>query len=162
MLVDGAFLYRPELHDVWDFRIFVDIDFDLVLERGSRRNQAWMESLAAAEHRYWTRYIPGEKIYVEAVRVERSPALDSRLIGRRVGCEPDACGCADDRAVSLRHGQGDERSCPMLNIRAESASRHRTVVPSDDNQVLEFEDVSPRVGLTGPVVEDDGELKQTA
>lgn len=65
MLVDGAFLYRPELHDGWDFRIFVDFDFDLVLERGSRRNQAWMESLAAAEHRYRTRYIPGEKISVE-------------------------------------------------------------------------------------------------
>jgi uridine kinase len=68
MLVDGAFLYRPELNDLWDFRIFVDIDFELVLERGSRRDQAWMDSLAAAEDRYRNRYIPGEKIYWEAVR----------------------------------------------------------------------------------------------
>jgi uridine kinase len=56
------------LNDLWDFRIFVDIDFELVLERGSRRDQAWMDSLAAAEDRYRTRYTPGEKIYWEAVR----------------------------------------------------------------------------------------------
>lgn len=67
VLVDGVFLYRPELNDLWDFRIFVDIDLDLVLERGSQRDQAWMDSLAAAEHRYRTRYIPGEKLYVGAV-----------------------------------------------------------------------------------------------
>jgi uridine kinase len=68
LLVDGVFLYRPELNDLWDFGIFVDIDFDLVLERGSQRDQAWMDSLAAAEDRYRNRYIPGEKIYLNAVR----------------------------------------------------------------------------------------------
>lgn len=67
VLVEGAFLGRPELNDLWDFHIFVDIDFDQVLERGSRRDSAWMDSLAAAEERYRTRYIPGEKLYLEAV-----------------------------------------------------------------------------------------------
>jgi len=39
VIADGAYLLRPELRDLWDFRIFVEIDFDLVLARGrgSRR-----------------------------------------------------------------------------------------------------------------------------
>lgn len=68
VVVDGVFLCRPELNDLWDFRIFVDIDFGQVLERGSHRDQAWMDSLASAEERYRTRYIPGEQLYLQAVR----------------------------------------------------------------------------------------------
>jgi uridine kinase len=68
VLAEGAFLFRPELNDLWDFRVFVDIGFDQVLERGSRRDSAWMDSLAAAEERYRTRYIPSEQLYLEAVR----------------------------------------------------------------------------------------------
>jgi uridine kinase len=68
VVVDGCFLYRPELNDLWDFRIFVDVDFAQVLARGSQRDQAWMDSLAAAEERYRTRYIPGEQLYLQAIR----------------------------------------------------------------------------------------------
>jgi uridine kinase len=84
LLVDGSLMYRPELNDLWDFRVFVDIDFDLVLQRGSQRDQAWMDSLAAAEHRYRTRYIPGEKMYVEDVRPHEQAdvILDNRDFSR--------------------------------------------------------------------------------
>jgi uridine kinase len=52
----------------WDLRIYVDISFDEVLRRGIVRDQQWMGSAAAAEHRYRTKYIPGERLYVDQVR----------------------------------------------------------------------------------------------
>ena len=41
-IVDGVYLLRPQLRGLWDFRIFVEIDFDLVLARGTARDSAWM------------------------------------------------------------------------------------------------------------------------
>jgi uridine kinase len=38
LLVDGIFLLRPELIDIWDFRIFVNIDFDTSLQRAMQRD----------------------------------------------------------------------------------------------------------------------------
>ncbi len=68
LMVDGSFLQRPELDDCWDLRIYVDVGFDTVLRRGSERDAAFMESLQAAQHRYRTKYVPGERMYVDAVR----------------------------------------------------------------------------------------------
>jgi uridine kinase len=68
LVTDGGFLLRPELAGWWDFRIFVHIDFELVLQRGAARDQSWMPSLAAARDRYRKRYIPGEKLYLRRVR----------------------------------------------------------------------------------------------
>ncbi|GAB2606821.1 nucleoside/nucleotide kinase family protein [Kribbella endophytica] len=68
LVADGAFLQVPELVDHWDLRIYVHIGFDEVLRRGTARDQAWMASAAAAEERYRTRYIPGERMYVDQVR----------------------------------------------------------------------------------------------
>ncbi|TCC46566.1 uridine kinase [Kribbella capetownensis] len=68
LLADGAFLQRPALDDHWDLRIYVHVSFDTVLRRGTARDQAWMDSAAAAEERYRSRYIPGERMYVDQVR----------------------------------------------------------------------------------------------
>jgi uridine kinase len=68
LLADGAFLQRPELDPYWDLRIYVDVSFDEVLRRGVARDQQWMGSAADAEHRYRTKYIPGERRYVDQVR----------------------------------------------------------------------------------------------
>lgn len=68
LLADGGLLLRDELNDAWDYRIFVEIDFDLVLRRGAERDQAWMGSIEAARARYLNRYIPGERRYLRTVR----------------------------------------------------------------------------------------------
>jgi uridine kinase len=75
-LVDGVFLQRPELDDCWDLRIYVQVGFDTVLRRGIARDQQWMDSAAAAEKRYRTRYIPGEQLYVDQV----NPAERTQLL----------------------------------------------------------------------------------
>jgi uridine kinase len=76
LVADGAFLQRPELNAFWDLRIYVDVTFETVRRRGAARDAAWMDSLAAAEHRYRTRYIPGEQMYVDQVR----PAECAQLV----------------------------------------------------------------------------------
>ncbi|WP_432166941.1 uridylate kinase, partial [Streptomyces sp. bgisy031] len=63
VIADGAYLLRPELRELWDFRIFVEIDFDLVLARGAARDSAWMDSEQAAAEHYRTYYIPAEQLY---------------------------------------------------------------------------------------------------
>ncbi len=63
VIADGAYLLRPELRDLWDFRIFVEIDFDLVLARGTARDSAWMDSAQAAAEHYRRYYIPAEQMY---------------------------------------------------------------------------------------------------
>jgi len=68
LLADGAFLQVPALIDHWDLRIYVHVSFDEVLRRGTARDQAWMPSAAAAEERYRTRYIPGERMYVDQIQ----------------------------------------------------------------------------------------------
>ncbi|TCO45498.1 uridine kinase [Kribbella antiqua] len=68
LLADGAFLQRPELDAYWDLRIYVDVTFDEVLRRGIARDQQWMTSAEAAEHRYRTKYIPGEQLYVNQIQ----------------------------------------------------------------------------------------------
>lgn len=68
VLVDGVYLYRPELDDLWDVRIFVEIDADDSLQRGPPRDQAWVGSVEAAAQRYRTTYIPAEDYYIETFR----------------------------------------------------------------------------------------------
>jgi uridine kinase len=75
LLADGAFLQRPELDDYWDLRIYVDITFDEVLRRGIARDQRWMTSPEAAEHRYRTKYIPGEQLYVDQIQPQTRAQL---------------------------------------------------------------------------------------
>lgn len=68
ILVDGVFLMRPELDDLWDARIFVEIDPEDSLRRGPPRDQAWMGSIEAATPAYHRSYIPGEDHYIGLVR----------------------------------------------------------------------------------------------
>lgn len=75
LIADGCFLQRPEVDPYWDLRIWVDIGFDEVLRRGVARDQVWMGSAALAEARYRSKYIPGERRYVNEVQPARRAEL---------------------------------------------------------------------------------------
>jgi uridine kinase len=64
LLFDGVFLLRPELDDLWDYCIFVDVDFAVALRRALLRDQALFGSAEAARARYEQRYIPGQRLYL--------------------------------------------------------------------------------------------------
>jgi uridine kinase len=68
LLVDGIFLCRPELDDLWDARVFVDVDPEESVRRGVLRDRTWMGSEEEARKRYQERYLPGEQLYVQAVQ----------------------------------------------------------------------------------------------
>jgi uridine kinase len=68
LLFDGIFLQRPELVEVWDLRIFLQVAFDEVLRRAVLRDGAGPDDAAAIHERYHERYIPGQQLYLEAAR----------------------------------------------------------------------------------------------
>jgi len=67
LIVDGIFLLRPELLAGWDYRVFVEVDFDVALARALTRDLVLFGSAEAVEERYRARYIPGEKHYLDTV-----------------------------------------------------------------------------------------------
>lgn len=72
LLFDGVFLFRPELDQYWDYRIFVDVDFDEALRRACERDKDLFGSAEAVRKRYQARYIPGQRLYLQTVRPAES------------------------------------------------------------------------------------------
>lgn len=67
LVADGAFLQKPFLAPHWDLVIYLHIEIEDVLARGTARDQAWMDSPQAAAERYRTYYIPGEQLYLTEI-----------------------------------------------------------------------------------------------
>ena len=59
MIVDGVFLLRPELDDLWTARVFVDVGEEESVRRGVQRDGPGVEAL------YRARYLPGQRLYRE-------------------------------------------------------------------------------------------------
>ena len=68
LLLDGVFLLRPELIDLWDLSIFVSAAFEQILDRARIRDLARLGSTAEVERRFRTRYIPAQKLYFATAR----------------------------------------------------------------------------------------------
>jgi uridine kinase len=64
VIADGVFLLHPELRDLWDLSVFLDVAREVARERGIARDATWMEN---ARERYATRYVPGETRYLDEV-----------------------------------------------------------------------------------------------
>jgi uridine kinase len=68
LLFDGVFLFRPELEDCWDLRIWVEVTAEVALSRAIQRDAALFGGAAAVRERYEQRYIPGQRLYMEQCR----------------------------------------------------------------------------------------------
>src|SRR6185437_12271535 len=62
-LVDGGFLLRPELAELWDYVVWLDIDHDTMIERARRRDVAWVGSEDVVVERYRQRMIPAHTLF---------------------------------------------------------------------------------------------------
>lgn len=61
LLVDGIFLFRPELQNYWDVKIFLDVPFATSIERAVERDGKGRESdEMKMQHE---RYVPGQELY---------------------------------------------------------------------------------------------------
>lgn len=65
LIFDGVFLQRPELVDYWDLVVFVDIPFEMSLERALVRDLPLFGNPGVIREKYLKRYIPGQQIYFE-------------------------------------------------------------------------------------------------
>lgn len=72
LIVDGVFAFRPEIDDYWDFRIWLQVDEDLSVQRGAERDRNWAGSEAESIHR--NRYLVAERIYRQ--EVDPLPRMD--------------------------------------------------------------------------------------
>jgi uridine kinase len=68
VVADGVFLQRPELADLWDATVWVEVDLEVAAERGAERNRVWFDSLDATHERFRVRYLPAQRRYIEEQR----------------------------------------------------------------------------------------------
>ncbi|MGC5021061.1 uridine kinase [Micromonospora sp. DT47] len=85
LVVDGVFAFRPELDDLWEYRIWLDVPAELSVRRGVARDGE-REGVEAAEALHRDRYLAAERLYlVEADPVSRVDAVvDNSDFGRLV------------------------------------------------------------------------------
>ncbi len=67
LIVDGVFACRPTLNDYWDLRVWVEIDAELSVRRGTARDAEMEGSADAAEALHRERYLAAELLYVDEV-----------------------------------------------------------------------------------------------
>lgn len=67
LVVDGVFACRPEFNAYWDLRIWVEIDAELSVRRGTERDAAMEGSAGAAERLHRDRYLASEMLYIDEV-----------------------------------------------------------------------------------------------
>ncbi|MCA9962336.1 MAG: hypothetical protein KC413_18295 [Anaerolineales bacterium] len=71
LLCDGIFLHRPTLRPYWDITLYLEIHFEVALERALMRDTALLGSADAVRMRYLQRYIPGQQIYLAQCRPQQ-------------------------------------------------------------------------------------------
>ncbi len=67
LLVDGVFACRPELNAYWDLRVWIDIDAELSIVRGTERDAEKEGSAQQAETLHRDRYLASELLYMTEV-----------------------------------------------------------------------------------------------
>ena len=84
LLVDGIFLQRPELADVWDASVWVDVPFEVSVPRGNARFGDGHDPDPAAEAN--ARYVEGQRLYLAAAdpRARATWVLDNTDLDRPV------------------------------------------------------------------------------
>ena len=72
LVVDGIFLHRGELEDLWDLTVYLDVPFEVAFARMARRDGRSADP-AAKEN---VRYSEGQRLYL----TERDPAARAHLL----------------------------------------------------------------------------------
>jgi uridine kinase len=82
LIVDGVFAFRPEINDHWDFRVWLEVDPDVSVRRGARRDEDWAGDAAEALHH--ERYLVAERLYISEVDPVRlvDVVIDNTLFDR--------------------------------------------------------------------------------
>lgn len=63
VLVDGIFLHRPELIDLWDATVWLEVPFSVSVPRGNARFAGWHDPDPEAASN--NRYVYGQRLYLQ-------------------------------------------------------------------------------------------------
>jgi uridine kinase len=63
LVIDGVFLLRPELRELWTLSVYLRVSPEETLRRGHRRDLGLFGSAEEIERRYVGRYLPGQALY---------------------------------------------------------------------------------------------------
>jgi uridine kinase len=68
LLFDGVFLLRSELYRLWDAKMWLDVPFEISVERAvSRDSRSGLEPNVLRD-KYEGRYVPGQRLYMDQCR----------------------------------------------------------------------------------------------
>lgn len=69
LLFDGVFLLRPELDRLWDVRVWLDVPFEVTVERAVVRDaRNGGADPGEVRDKYARRYVPGQRLYLNQAR----------------------------------------------------------------------------------------------
>lgn len=76
LIFDGIFLYKPELINYWDYKLYIDASFYETLKRALVRDKDLFGGEEKVIKLYKRRYIPGQKMYLAM----RNPLIASDIV----------------------------------------------------------------------------------
>ncbi|GAB6421309.1 uridine kinase [Bacillus luti] len=65
LIVDGTFLLKKDIEHLFDYKIFVDTDFEIARKRGAKRETEAFGSYEKAEKMFLNRYHAACKMYID-------------------------------------------------------------------------------------------------
>ncbi len=65
LIFEGVMLFCDQLGDFFDYRIYVDVDEDTILQRALDRDVERLGGVDTVKQKYLCRYLPGQRLYRE-------------------------------------------------------------------------------------------------
>ncbi|OZB91297.1 hypothetical protein [Paenibacillus sp. XY044] len=84
-IIDGVFLFHPELAGHWDYVIWLDIDNETMVHRALQRDVAWVGSPRVVEERYRRFWIPAHELYEQ---LTSAPSQAHAIVDNRIVQDP--------------------------------------------------------------------------
>lgn len=63
VIIDGAFLFRDDLVDYWSLKVLLEVDNEIIIDRGAKRDTKRIGSYEKAREQYVNRYVASQEIY---------------------------------------------------------------------------------------------------
>ena len=114
LVVDGIFLHRPELADLWDASVWVDVPFEVSVPRGNARFGEVGAEQADPASEVNARYVGGQRLYLAEV----DPAA-------RATWWLDNTDLAAPVLTGSASGSGPRCSAGSLPVEREQPAQHR-------------------------------------
>lgn len=75
IIIEGVFLQRSEIKDIFDYMIYIDVSEEIRLERVLKRD-TYIGETDKIKIKYENRYFPAERVYVK----EYSPVINADIV----------------------------------------------------------------------------------